>query len=271
MKKAINIDIFPADTPYESIFAALRAAGFAGAELNMFDKKKDFPSLWEGADESELKAVADCAAQQGIEIVGVVSPAFWTYKLSSDDAQERARATELLQKLVRAASALGTDSVLVVPGTAESGQSYLQALDNARGCISAVLPEAEEKGVCLAIENVWNRMFCSPVELRDYIDAFGSKAVRAHLDVGNMCKWMYPQHWVEVLAERVHHVHVKGYNTDTNTFCYLHEGTMDWPAIVGALRKYGYDGNITAELWSKGAPQADVRAISADMDQILNS
>ena len=31
MKKAINIDIFPADTPYESIFAALRAAGFAGA------------------------------------------------------------------------------------------------------------------------------------------------------------------------------------------------------------------------------------------------
>ena len=179
--------------------------------------------------------------------------------------------TELLQKLVRAASALGTDSVLVVPGTAESGQSYLQALDNARGCISAVLPEAEEKGVCLAIENVWNRMFCSPVELRDYIDAFGSKAVRAHLDVGNMCKWMYPQHWVEVLAERVHHVHVKGYNTDTNTFCYLHEGTMDWPAIVGALRKYGYDGNITAELWSKGDPQADVRAISADMDQILNS
>ena len=174
MKKAINIDIFPADTPYESIFAALRAAGFAGAELNMFDKKKDFPSLWEGADESELKAVADCAAQQGIEIVGVVSAAFWTYKLSSDDAQERARATELLQKLVRAASALGTDSVLVVPGTAESGQSYLQALDNARGCISAVLPEAEEKGVCLAIENVWNRMFCSPVELRDYIDAFGS-------------------------------------------------------------------------------------------------
>lgn len=114
-------------------------------------------------------------------------------------------------------------------------------------------------------------MFCSPVELRDYIDAFGSKAVRAHLDVGNMCKWMYPQHWVEVLAERVHHVHVKGYNTDTNTFCYLHEGTMDWPAIVGALRKYGYDGNITAELWSKGDPQADVRAISADMDQILNS
>lgn len=46
---------------------------------------------------------------------------------------------------------------------------------------------------------------------------------------------------------------------------------MDWPAIVGALRKYGYDGNITAELWSKGDPQADVRAISADMDQILNS
>ena len=108
MKKAINIDIFPADTPYESIFAALRAAGFAGAELNMFDKKKDFPSLWEGADESELKAVADCAAQQGIEIVGVVSAAFWTYKLSSDDAQERARATELLQKLDRKSTRLNS-------------------------------------------------------------------------------------------------------------------------------------------------------------------
>ena len=40
--------------------------------------------------------------------------------------------------------------------------------------------------------------------------------------------------------------------TDNNTFCGLHEGTMDWPAIIGALRTYGYDGYITAELWADG-------------------
>lgn len=271
MKKAINIGIFAEDTPYEQIFACLKSAGYAAAELNLFEEKKPFPSLWNGADEAELKAVAACAAKYGIELVGVVSAAFWNHKLTAEDAQERARAAETLRTLVRAAAALGTDSVLVVPGVADGSQSYLRALENAHGCIAAVLPEAEAKGICLAIENVWNKLFCSPVELRDYIDSFGSRVVKSYLDVGNMCKWMYPQHWVEVLGSRIHRVHVKGYNTDNNTFCGLHEGTMDWPAIIGALRTYGYDGYITAELWADGDVEEAVRGISADMDKILAS
>lgn len=131
MKKAINIGIFAEDTPYEQIFACLKSAGYAAAELNLFEEKKPFPSLWNGADEAELKAVAACAAKYGIELVGVVSAAFWNHKLTAEDAQERARAAETLRTLVRAAAALGTDSVLVVPGVADGSQSYLRALENA--------------------------------------------------------------------------------------------------------------------------------------------
>ena len=57
MKKAINIGIFAEDTPYEQIFACLKSAGYAAAELNLFEEKKPFPSLWNGADEAELKAL----------------------------------------------------------------------------------------------------------------------------------------------------------------------------------------------------------------------
>ena len=45
MKKAINIGIFAEDTPYEQIFACLKSAGYAAAELNLFEEKKPFPSL----------------------------------------------------------------------------------------------------------------------------------------------------------------------------------------------------------------------------------
>ena len=132
MKKAINIGIFAEDTPYEQIFACLKSAGYAAAELNLFEEKKPFPSLWNGADEAGPKAVAACAAKYGIELVGVVSAAFWNHKLTAEDAQERARAAETLRTLVRAAAALGTDSVLVVPGVADGSQSYLRALENAQ-------------------------------------------------------------------------------------------------------------------------------------------
>jgi len=38
----------------------------------------------------------------------------------------------------------------------------------------------------LCIENVWNGLFYSPIELRDFVDSFDSEKLGVYLDVGNL-------------------------------------------------------------------------------------
>lgn len=269
MKKSINIGVFPASEPYEKAFPALKAAGFDAVELNMLADRQASASLWRGADAAELAAVRKLASDNGLEITGVVTDELWRNKLSSSDAAERGRAVDAVRALISSAAALGSDSVLVVPGVAEADMDYLRAMDNVRCSFEILCPEAASAGVVLALENVWNKFFISPVEIRDFVDSFPGGSVGAYLDLGNMCKWSYPQHWIQVLGKRIHRIHVKGYNTDTNTFCMLLEGNIDWGAAMNALDAADYDGYMTAELWGNDDPYETIKSISADMSAIL--
>jgi len=66
---------------------------------------------------------------------------------------------------------------LYVPGVVKSPISseivrYDRALERARKAINELLPIAEDLDVDLCIENVWNGLFYSPIELRDFVDSF---------------------------------------------------------------------------------------------------
>ena len=68
----------------------------------------------------------------------------------------------------------------------------------------------------------------------------------------------YSQHWIEALDNRIVRIHVKDYQkngslADGGSFVQLLEGSIDWPAVMSALRKVGYDGVLTAEV-SKSDP-----------------
>jgi hexulose-6-phosphate isomerase len=111
-----------------------------------------------------------------------------------------------------------------------------------------LLPVAEDLGVTIALENVWNKFLLSPVEMRDFIDQFDSEHVAAYFDVGNILLYGYPVHWIEVLGERIVRVHVKDFNTESRTFVPLLTGSVDYPRVINALLGIGYDGWLTAEL-----------------------
>jgi hexulose-6-phosphate isomerase len=154
---------------------------------------------------------------------------------------------------------LGCTSLLFIPGAVSIPWDptypfvpYEQASAWAQEATQALVRTAERLQVELCIENVWNGMFYSPLEYRDFIDSFGSSAVGAYFDVGNcMGQHQYPPHWIEILSSRIKRVHFKDFKRavgNLDGFCDLLEGDQPWPETMAALRSIGYDRTLTAEM-----------------------
>ena len=112
------------------------------------------------------------------------------------------------------------------------------------------MPEAEQRGVTIALENVWNGFLLSPVEMADLIDRINSPWIGAYFDVGNILKFGTPEDWIRTLGRRMVRVHVKDFKVAVGTsagFVPPGDGDADWPAIITAMKEVGYDGPLTCE------------------------
>lgn len=167
----------------------------------------------------------------------------------------REKAVEEIKTALRHAQRYGARSILVVPGKVDETTTYRQNWDRCAECVKACLPTAEETGVRMAIENVWNNFLQGPMEWVQFIDQFRSPMVAMHFDIGNMMCLGWPEHWIEIIGRRIACIHIKefsrkkfheegkrkGFEVD-----YL-EGDNDWPTVMEALRQAGYGGWAIAE------------------------
>lgn len=236
MKKAMTLGSLPPEMSLQEKFQLAADAGLDGLELTGVDSQEEA---------EEARAAAEAA---GIEIASVMANSHWNLPLSSTDEAVRVEGVEGIKQSLRVADQAGTDTVLVVPGVVDEDNRYHAALELAAKSIRELLPLAEELGITMALENVWNKFLLSPVEMRDFIDQFESDSVAAYFDVGNILLFGYPVHWIEVLGERIVRVHVKDFNVETKQFVPLLTGSVDYPRVVNALRGLGYCGWLTAEL-----------------------
>jgi len=280
MKKSISIWSFYGDWNLDQKLALAKDAGFTGFEI---DLSEDGPVNLK-SDAADLKEVRAVAAKAGLPLSGLATGLYWGANACSDDPAARAKATEILNKQIECAAALGIDAILVVPGAVgvdfipgSEVVPYKTAHERAREFVASALPAAEKAGVTICIENVWNKFLLSPLETRDFIDSFGSERVGAYFDVGNVLATGYPEHWIEVLGSRIKRVHFKDYRRNVGSadgFCDLLSGDVDWPAVMAALRKTGYDGWIAAEMippvpFYKHCPEVLIHNTSRAMDAIF--
>src|SRR5690606_20026261 len=171
---------------------------------------------------------------------------------------------------------LGVDAILCVPGGVAAdfiegfkGAPYEVAYDNALDAMQQLKATAEEHGVAIGIENVWNMSLLSPLEMRSFVDSVGSTHAGVYFDVGNVISTGFPEQWIRILGHRIKRVHFKDFKRSVGTldgFCDLLEGDVDYPAVMKALRDIGYDGPVTSEFF--GA-EKDLAKISSAMDKIL--
>ena len=258
MLKAINSWSLPAQwTTAEQLpetFRRVRALGFEGFELS-FDPDGAIGFHSTAEEMRALRAHADAA---GCRLTSLATGAFWSHNFGQDDPEKRAVARRITVKMLELGQALGIATLLIVPAAvdvcfipSEPVVAYDVVMERVVQALGEMAPECERTGVRIGLENVWNKFFLSPLELRSVLDAIGSPLIGSYFDVGNVLPTGYPEQWIRILGTRIFSVHLKDFRRDVGTlfgFVDLLEGDVNWPAVMDALRKVGYHGPLIAEM-----------------------
>ncbi|WP_020620915.1 sugar phosphate isomerase/epimerase family protein [Paenibacillus daejeonensis] len=277
MKKGINIWSFGEGTTIKTAIATAKKAGYDGIELSL----NETGELSLESTDSELAEIKARLEDAELELAGLATGLYWDYAMTSEDAAKRTKAVDVCKKQLESAAALGVDAILVIPGAVgvdfipgSEVVDYDVAYDRALEAIGSLVPFAEQAGVAIAIENVWNKFLLSPLELRGFIDSHQSAYVGSYFDVGNTVQNGYPEQWIRILGDRIKKVHFKDYRRQAgglHGFVDLLAGDVDYPAVMQALRGIGYDNYVTAEMIPPYTHHSEqiIYNTSASMDAIL--
>ncbi len=267
MKKGISAWAFPAGTPLEECFVKAKKMGFDGVELALEAEGELTPETTK-EEAMKIKAAADKA---GIELYSICTGLYWGKSYVSPSEEDRKTAKYYTERQLELASWLGCDTILVVPGTVTEEVEYDDAYELALKTLKELAPFAEKCGVSIGVENVWNKFLLSPMEMAEFIDKVGSDCVGAYFDVGNVLINGFPQQWIKILGKRIRKVHFKDFKVSTKDFVDMLEGDVNYPAVMEAFAKAGYDGWVTGEMFptSKDYPDIILHSTSVAMDMIL--
>ena len=151
---------------------------------------------------------------------------------------------------------------------------YDFAYERAAEGLHRVSSYAEEASVCICVENIWSDFLLSPLEMRSLIDSVASPMVKCYFDAGNVNPFGIPEHWIEILGDRIARIHIKDYKKGVlslDGFVNLGEGDLDFSLIASALKRIGYDGWITAEVNADPfLPEHAVATASKVMDNFFD-
>lgn len=255
MKKSLNAWTVEGSLNFEETFAAVSAAGFDGIELNVDGSGPH--SLTMETTAEDYAAIRALSEKYNLPVISI-STSLWGggTKMGIPENWEEGRA--LLRKQLEAAEALGAGGILIVPGGMGGEITLDAARRNSIAFLKSMKDEIEETGIFVGVENVWNGFFLSPYDMTSFIDEIGSKKIGAYLDAGNMLAFSISEYWVEVLGSRIGCVHVKDYKRNGGlnsggTWQDVTHGSANWQAILPELRKAGFDGYLTGEVFKADA------------------
>jgi len=229
--------------------------GLDGLELSFGD------SIKENITQEECEEIKTYATEKGIGLKTMASGFYWGCSLASPDDDERKKAISFSKKYIQTAANLGTETILIVPGAIDVAWDdsrpvvpYQEVWDNATKSLRELVPIAEEAGVNIGLENVWNKFLLSPMEMKIFIEQFESSRIGCYLDLGNTLANGYPEHWISLLGKHVKAIHVKNFErTDCGGVLHgfgdsLKEGDLDYDKVKFALESINYQDPLTVEM-----------------------
>jgi hexulose-6-phosphate isomerase len=257
--------------PDEATLSSWKQAGFEGIESNAWNVTPD-----------QASAAREVAERLDMRIHAVLRG--WT-NFNSPDSDRVAEDIASVATALRASAGYGADALLLVPcriggmpmpepwefaiefdeqtghvtrvaaGDNEPYQQYIQAqnhaTDTSRKAVEQLIPLAEQAGVVIALENVWNNLWVKPDLFANFIASFDSPWVQCYFDIGNHVKYAMPEQWIRTLGKLIVKCHVKDFllNEDGHggKFVDIRDGSIDWPLVRRELDAIGYHGWMTIE------------------------
>jgi len=229
---------------FKQLLRFIKESGFDGFEPTFHPE--GLPSISSSYRDAEvLKKEAD---NIGLEIPSMRGgPLFWEL-FGSDKKEERKEAVNIAYKAMEALKIMGGDTLLIVPGRWNRGQSYLKLYKNCLETAKMIGEIAEKTNIIVGLENVENKFLFSPWEWCQFIDEINNPYIRIYFDVGNV---LYlnrgePEDWIKDLGKRICRIHLK--DCKEQKIVPLLEGDVNWPEVVKEIKEIGYDSWFSAEL-----------------------
>jgi len=246
VKIGVNAWSYPSGMNLPEMFSHAKRVGYELFEpvvdeqdLNMLNSP-DFSRRW--------GEVRDLAQSAGLGIYTIATGLYWRFNIILSDQFERA--AKVLEAEAKAANIVGAKVLLVVPGVAVPELSYEEHIERAKDALAKLSKVAEDYGVVIGVENVWNRIFASPLDMKRLLDELDPKVVGAYVDVGNTLPHSLPEHWIMTLKGRIVAMHAKDFLAEPGrcTFGIPLTGSVNWRSIKRLLDEVGYSGSLTAEV-----------------------
>jgi sugar phosphate isomerase/epimerase len=221
---------------------SIAEAGFEFVDLTL-----EPPGAWP-VDEAALGRLL---RELGLAVVGHTSPHL---PIATPFDRLRERVHEVLRECFVVFAGLGAEVVNVHP---DGMPGVIPAAEVTRRNAEAVADLAEAAaaaGVRLMVENM-GRSFATADQLRPLFDA--APQALFHLDVGHAHLGRRPEHpnrtaeLADAFGDRLAHVHVHDNLGLEDLHLPLGVGSIDWPDVAQALRRAGYDGTVTIEIFSR--------------------
>ncbi|GEM67399.1 hypothetical protein SMI01S_10050 [Sphingobacterium mizutaii NBRC 14946 = DSM 11724] len=265
IKKGLGFWMIKEELSLLDKFKLVKDLGFDGIEFN---SPLDLP----------LKDLLEARDKTGVEIPSTVNKDHWGKPISDPDPAIRQFTIDSMSRSLEQTKELGGDTVLLVPGVVSDTVSYKTAYDNALDSIRKMIPHAEKTGVKIALENVWNNFILSPIEAKDFLDKIDHPLVGWYFDLGNILRYGWPDHWLEVLGDKVFKLHVKeyskkimneqglgkGFNVE------LTQGDVNWSQVMKTIKNINYKGQyMTLEV--NGGDRTVLKKLSEQLDTIIKS
>jgi hexulose-6-phosphate isomerase len=272
--------------PTQAEMNPLKEAGFDGLETNVWNVRPD--------EAAKARKVAD---NLGLKIHSVL---YGWADFDAPDESTVAKYVAEVATALRACEGYGASALLLVPcqrppvkdaeipkpwdfdiefdeatghvtrvvkGDNSPYAAYIKAqnlaTDASRRVIhEKLIPVAEETGVIIALENVWNHLWVKPKLFAHFVASFKNRWVKAYFDIGNHVRYAMPEEWIRALGTLIVKFHVKDFKLDPThrkpqggDFVHPRDGSINWPLVREEIDKIGYNGFLTIE--DNGLPLAE--------------
>ena len=235
--------------PLEDELRRVAEGGFDFVDLTL-----EPPGAWPCEPDEIRRLLADLG-------LGIVGHTAYYLPIASPFAELQSQAHAVLLATLDALAAAGASVVNVHPDPV----TRLFPLDDVRAwnaeAIAALSEQASERGVTLVVENL-GRSFGRVEDLR----AIFERAPRAgfHLDVAHAHLGRddgepnRTRALLDAFGDRLAHVHASDNLGNEDLHLPLGAGTIDWPDIVAALKRTGWNGTVTLEVFSGEPAQLEL-------------
>lgn len=234
-----------------SLVERLKLADQAGFDGVDFDEAGNFT-----VDEAK-KAVQE----SGVFCHNAINHQHWQVRLTSGNADDRAKGVANIEHCLRVSHAIGGSGVLIVVGRGDDGTEQ-EVEARASEEIKKLIPLAASLGQPILFENVWNKLHYdhdlppeqSPDRFIRFVDSFNSPWIGMYYDIGNHWKYGQPRAWLNAFGRRAVKLDVKGFSRAKNKFVDItsEEDDLPWAEVQKGLEEINFTGWATAEVGGGG-------------------